>query len=120
MMSGKVFLFFSICNKINIKKEHGSLLPTTHLPTKVKLRTVCCQEGENDEDITGSNITMSTTSKPKVQPFYMRLIIDTFDELALHHKVCIFSFSELFTWIKGRLACIWKAWKVNEVDWGPS
>jgi hypothetical protein len=73
-----------------------------------------------DEDITGSNMTMSTTSKPKVQPFYMRLIIDTFDELALHHKVCIFSFSEILTWIKGRLDYIWKARKVNEVDWGPS
>jgi hypothetical protein len=59
-----------------------------------------------DEDIIGSNMTMSTTSKPKVQPFYMRLIIDTFDELALHRKVCIFLFLEIFTWIKGRLDCI--------------
>jgi len=65
-------------------------------------------------------MTMSTTSKPKVQPFYMRLIFDTYDELVLHHKVCIFSFLELLTWIKGRLDCIWKAWKLNEVDWGPS
>ena len=63
---------------------------------------------------------MSTTSKPKVQPFYMRLIFDTYDELVLHHKVCIFSFLELLTWIKGRLDCIWKAREVNEVDWGPS
>ena len=75
--------------------EHDSLLPTTHLPTKVKPRTVCCQEGENDEDIIGSNMTMPTTSIPKVQPFYMRLIIDAFDELMLHHDVCSFSFSEL-------------------------
>ena len=50
----------------------------------------------------------------------MRLIFDTYDELVLHHKVCIFSFLELLTWIKGRLDCIWKAWKLNEVDWGPS
>ena len=50
----------------------------------------------------------------------MRLIIDAFDELVLHHKMCIFSFSELLTWIKGRFDCIWKAWKVNEVDWGPN
>ena len=100
--------------------EHGSLLPTTHPPTKVKPRTVCCQEGENDEDIIGSNMTMPTTSIPKVQPFYMRLIIDAFDELVLHHKMCIFLFSELLTWIKGRFDCIWKAWKVNEVDWGPN
>jgi hypothetical protein len=50
----------------------------------------------------------------------MRLIIDAYDELVLHHEVCIFSFSELLTWIKGRLYCIWKAREVNEVDWGPS
>jgi hypothetical protein len=50
----------------------------------------------------------------------MRLIIDAFDELMLHHDMCSFSFSELLTWIKGRFDCIWKAWKVNEVDWGPN
>jgi hypothetical protein len=65
-------------------------------------------------------MTILTTSKLKVQPFYMRLIIDTFDELVLHHKMCIFSFSELLTWMKRRFNCIWKEWKVNEVDWGPS
>ena len=59
-----------------------------------------------DEDIIGSNMTMPTTSILKVQPFYMRLIIDAFDELVLHHKMCIFSFSELLTWIKGRFDCI--------------
>ena len=74
----------------------------------------------SDEDIIGSNMTMPTTSILKVQPFYMRLIIDAFDELVLHHKMCIISFSELLTWIKGRFDCIWKAWKVNEVDWGPN
>ena len=73
-----------------------------------------------DDDITSANMTMLTTSKLKVQPFYIRLIIDTFDELVLHHKVCVFSFSELLTWMKGRFNCIWKAWKVYEVDWGPS
>lgn len=102
------------------EEEHGWQLPTTCPPTLVKPRTVCCQEGENDEDITSANMTMLTTSKLKVQPFYMRLIIDTFDELVLHHKVCVFSFSELLTWMKGRFNCIWKAWKVYEVDWGPS
>jgi hypothetical protein len=73
-----------------------------------------------DEDIIGSKMTMPTTSIPKVQPFYMRLIFDAFDELMLHHDMCSFSFSELLTWIKGMFDCIWKAWKVNEVDWGPN
>ena len=48
--------------------------------------------GLPDEDIIGSNMTMPTTYIPKVQPFYMRLIIDAFDELVLHHKVYIFIF----------------------------
>jgi hypothetical protein len=74
----------------------------------------------HDEDIIGSNMTILTTSKLKVQPFYMRLIIDTFDELVLHHKMCVFSFSELLTLMKRKFNCIWKEWKVNEVDWGPS
>ena len=43
-----------------------------------------------DEDIIGSNMTMPTTSIPKVQPFYMRLIIDAFDELMLH-MMCVHS-----------------------------
>jgi hypothetical protein len=86
---------------------------------------VCCSPNPAyaspfDEDIIGSKMTMPTTSIPKVQPFYMRLIIDAFDELMPHHDVCSFSFSELLTWIKGRFDCIWKAWKVNEVDWGPN
>jgi len=80
----------------------------------------CGSPLSHDEDIIGSNMTMPTTSILKVQPFYMRLIINAFDELVLHHKMCIFSFSELLTWIKGRFDCIWKAWKVNEVDWGPN
>jgi hypothetical protein len=51
--------------------------------------SVCVKRTIGDEDIIGSNMTMSTTSIPKVQPFYMRLIIDAFDELVLHHKMCI-------------------------------
>jgi len=39
----------------------------------------------------------------------------TIDELALHHKVSIFSFLELLTWIKGRLGCIWKACKLAKL-----
>ena len=32
--------------------QHCWLLPTTCPPTKLKPRTVCCQEGEDDEDMT--------------------------------------------------------------------
>ena len=35
------------------------LLPTTCPPTKLKPRTVCCQEGEDDEDMTPSDTTIA-------------------------------------------------------------
>ena len=34
------------------------LLPTTSPPTILKPRTVCCQEGEDDEDMTPSDMTI--------------------------------------------------------------
>jgi hypothetical protein len=53
----------SPCFVINkqVKFQEGEqcwLLPTTHPPTKLKPRTVCCQEGENDEDMTPLNMTI--------------------------------------------------------------
>ena len=39
--------------------EHCWLLPTTCPPTKLKPRTVCCQEGEDDEDMTPSDTTIA-------------------------------------------------------------
>jgi hypothetical protein len=38
----------------------------------------------------------------------------------LHLEVGTFSYLELLTWVKRGLDCIWTAWRVNEVDWGPS
>jgi len=38
--------------------KHCWILPTTCPPTKAKPRTVCCQEGENDENMTHSDITI--------------------------------------------------------------
>ena len=75
---------------------------------------------KDDEDIIGSNMTMPTTFYTKGATILYEAYHYAFDELVLHHKMCIFSFSELLTWIKGRFDCIWKAWKVNEVDWGPN
>ena len=42
-----------------LKEEHHWLLPTTCPPTKLKPRTVCCQEGEDDEDMTPSDTTIA-------------------------------------------------------------
>jgi len=41
--------------KKQVKFQEGEqrwLLPTTYPPAKLKLRTVCCQEGKDDEDMT--------------------------------------------------------------------
>ena len=39
--------------------EYCWLLPTTCPPTKLKPRTVCCQEGEDDEDMTPLDTTIA-------------------------------------------------------------
>jgi hypothetical protein len=53
-----------------------------HLETVLVLEQDGCMfcAKHTDEDIIGSKMTMPTTSIPKVQPFYMRLIIDAFDD----------------------------------------
>ena len=61
---------------------------------------------------------MLTTSNLKVKSFYIRFICGRFYKLVLQHEICTFSSSELR--FKGTFHCIWKTWKVNEVDWGPS
>ena len=38
--------------------QHCWLLPTTCPPTKLKPRTICCQKGEDDEDMTPSDTTI--------------------------------------------------------------
>jgi hypothetical protein len=53
----------SPCFVINkqVKFQEGEqcwLLPTTYPPTKLKPKMVCCQEGEDDEDITPSDTTI--------------------------------------------------------------
>ena len=96
-----------------ISKPMARLAQTVHLSC-ADTNTV------SDEDITCSDITTLATFDSQVKQFFIMIVFDTFDELMLHHDVCSFSFSELLTWIKGRFDCIWKAWKVNEVDWGPN
>ena len=47
--------------KKQVKFQEGEqrwLLPTTYPQTKLKTRTVCCEEGEDDEDITPSDTTI--------------------------------------------------------------
>jgi hypothetical protein len=38
------------------EEEHYWLRPTTYPPTKTRPRTVCCQEGEEDEDMTPMDV----------------------------------------------------------------
>jgi hypothetical protein len=83
-------------------------------------RTVCCQEEENDENITCSDMTMSMAPAAKVKLFHIITTIDIFEELILRRKVCILLFVELLTWIKRCVKGIRKALRNKEVDWGPS
>jgi hypothetical protein len=55
-----------------------------------KPRTVCCQEGENDENITGSDMTILMALVTKVKLFCIETTFDIFEELILCRKVCIF------------------------------
>ena len=95
------------------------MLPITSPLTVVKPRTVCCQERENDEDMIGSDMTLLTTKRFKVNQLYFMFRFDTFEQLLLHRDLCVFSFSELLTWIKESLGCKWRTWRTKEVDWGP-
>jgi len=47
--------------KKQVKFQEGEqcwILPITYPPTKLKPRTLCCQEGEDDEDMTPSDMTI--------------------------------------------------------------
>ena len=67
---------FVIKKHVKFEKDQQCwLLPTTCPPTKLKLRTVCCQEGEDNEDMKPMDMTMIV--KYKVSSF-----------LYLHNNFC--------------------------------
>lgn len=88
----------------------------------MKPRTVSRQERENDEDMNGMDMTQISMliDNPKVQIFYIRFMFYIFEEWALHHELCLMSFSEVLAWIKHCVVCSWKVWRLHEVDWGPN
>jgi hypothetical protein len=57
-----------------------------------KPRTGCCQQGENDENITCSDMSMLMAPAAKVKLFHIVTTFDIFKELILRHKVCILLF----------------------------
>jgi hypothetical protein len=97
--------------------EKTPLLNNTH---NAKTRTVCSQEGENDDDITSTDTTILVPSCPKVNQLYIKIKFDTFEQLMLHYDFCTLSFSELLDWIKPCVKITWKTWRTKEIDWGPS
>jgi hypothetical protein len=54
----------------------------------------------HDEDITSPDTTLLVTFDSKVKQFFIMGILNTFDELMLHHDVCSTSFAKVLTWIK--------------------
>jgi hypothetical protein len=61
---------------------------------------VCRQEGENNENIIGSDMTMLMAPITKVKLFHIVTKFDIFEVLILRRNVCVFLFVELLTWIK--------------------
>jgi hypothetical protein len=132
--------FFAIDNMLQVNFQEGEqiLLPCILLEVSglylkelektpllnntrnAKPRTVCSQEGENDEDITSMDTTILVPSCPKVNQLHIKIKFDTFEQLMLHDDFCAFSFSELLDWIKPCVEITWKIWRTKEIDWGPS
>jgi hypothetical protein len=52
--------------------EHSLLLPTTCPSTKVKPRTVCYQEGDDDEDMTPIDTPMKVKNKVTIVPICLQ------------------------------------------------
>jgi hypothetical protein len=112
--------FFAIDNMLQVNFQEGEqiLLPCILLGVSglylkelektpllnntrnAKQRTICSQEGENDEDITSMDKTILVPSCPKVNQLYIKIKFDTFEQLMLHYDFVAFSFSELLDWIK--------------------
>ncbi len=89
------------------------------LHDKVKSRTVSNQEGEDDEDTTSSDKTMTTLyiNQPMVHMFYIRITCYIFEQTLLHNEFCVFSFAELLAWVKEKKPSVRNVWMINEVDW---
>ena len=61
---------FILKKQVHFKEgEQYWLLPTPYHPTKIKPRMVCCQEGEDDEGMTPSDMTIDY----KVSSFQLNL-----------------------------------------------
>jgi hypothetical protein len=99
---------------------HFSTKPRTILGYRSKSRTTCSEEGENDGDITSSDMTILMDRNHQVTQSYIMMIFATFNELMLRHDVCALSFSEINAWIIKSVKHTWKAWRNKEVDWGPN
>ena len=69
---------------------------------KMKPRMVSNQEGENDEDMTGSdtNMTILFFNKSKVNSIYIRYAFYIFEQVMWHHNLLLFTFAEVLAWIK--------------------
>jgi hypothetical protein len=113
----KKFLF--PCTLVQVSSLYLKYLDKTlvmNINHYAKSRTVCCQEGETDENITDSDMTMLIAHITKVKLFHIVTTFDIFEELVLRCKVCMFLLVELLTWIKKCVARTRKSLKNKEVD----
>jgi hypothetical protein len=104
------------CSSPDVVLDKDKFNNTLH--DKVKPRTVSNQEGEDDEDTTSSDITMTTLciNQPKVHMFYIRFTCYIFEQTLLHNGFCVFSFAEILAWAKEKKPSVANAWMIKEVD----
>ena len=74
-----------------------------------------------DEDITSSDITMTTLciNQIKVHMFYIRFTCYIFEQTLLHNEFRVFLFAEVLAWAKEKRPSVKNSWMIKEVDWGP-
>ena len=76
----------------------------------------------DDEDITSSDITMTTlcTNQIKVHMFCIRFTYYIFEQTLLHNEFWVFLFTEVLAWAKEKRPSVTNKWMIKEVDWGPN
>jgi hypothetical protein len=101
----KLFFPCTLVEASGLFLEYQDTTLVMNINHDAKPRMVCCQEGENDENITRSDITMLKAPVVKVKLLHIVTTFNTFEELILRCKVCMFLFVELLTWIKQCVEC---------------
>ena len=59
----------------------------------------------------------SIKDQSKVHVFYVRFTCYIFEQTLLHYEFCVFSFTDVLAWVKGKRPSARNTWIIKEVDW---